>query len=130
MRVGNWGNIIKFKVSERKVITFKEMRHSIPIQTQKHVTCIGKPKLQFIAPDLETLSFTMELNAMLCKHPKQYEEKLIRAAQSGVYAPLVIGRKTILQKAIITSLSTSYDIVIRDGGIYSLKIDVSMSEYN
>lgn len=131
MKVGNWGNIIKFKVSEDKVLTFQEgMEKTIPVQLQTHTLCNGKPKLQFIAPGLETVSFTMELNAALCRRPVKYEQSLRRAQKSGRYAPLVIGGRCILNNAIITQMSVSYDKIVLNGKIAAMKIDVTMSEYN
>ncbi len=131
MKVGNWGNIIKFKVSENKILTFQDgMEKTSSAQFQTHTLCNGKPKLQFIAPGLENVHFTMELNAALCKHPVRYEQSLRRAQRSGKYAPLVIGGRCILNNAIITEMSVSYDKIVLDGKIAAMKIDVTMSEYN
>lgn len=129
MKVGSWGDIIKFSVSEDKILTFSGMKHSTPVQVQTHTRVNGKPKLQFVAPGLDTVSFTMELHGMYCRKPKKTEDLLRNAAQSGTYAPLVVGNRTILRQAIITSLSSSYDEVIMDGRVLSMKIDVTLTEY-
>jgi len=58
------------------------------------------------------------------------ENDIRRAMLKGEYYPLIVGGKCILKNALITSMSTSYDIVIVDGRIMSLKIDIEMSDYN
>lgn len=86
--------------------------------------------MEFLGADLETAQFSMKLSAPYCKHPIQVEEKLRSRARNGYYAPLVIGGRRILKRAMIESISTSYDVVWKNGKIYSMKIDVSMKEYN
>ena len=83
-----------------------------------------------MGPDLETVTFTIELNALLCRRPKKVEEALLIRARQGSHYPLVVGGKRILNQAIITSMSSSYDVVLKKGEIYSMKIDVTMTEYN
>ena len=131
MKIGNWGSGVKFQTSDSRVLTFTSMKHSFSAQTSKHKVLGGvKPRLEFLGPDLETVTFTMELNALLCHKPQKVEEKLLKAARKGVSYPLVIGGKSILKKAIITSMSASYDIVLKKGEIYSIKIDVTLTEDN
>ena len=129
MKIGNWGSIIKFRVSDSSVLTFKEMSHSVPVQTQTHTRCNGKPRIQFVAPGLETVSFTMEIVASQYKKPVNIEKKLKSAAQNGTVAPLVIGNRVVLSQAIISNMSAAYDVVIMNGKIYSIKINVTMTEY-
>lgn len=131
MKIGNWGTKIKFRTSDSRILTFKGMKHSLSVQTQKHKVIGGvKPRIEFLGPDAETVTFTMELNALLCKHPRKMEEKLFAAARSGNAYPLVIGGKRILKSAMITNISASYDVVLKKGAIYSMKIDVTLMEYN
>ena len=49
---------------------------------------------------------------------------------SGIYAPLVIGGRVILQKAILTKVDTDYETVIAKGKIFAIKVNVTMKEYN
>ena len=131
MRVGNWGSGIKFHTSDDRILTFKNMKHSFSANFQKHKVMGGKkPKVEFTGPDLDTVTFTIELNALLCHQPKAVEEKLLKRASKGQYYPLVVGGKRILKKAMITKMSAGYDIVLKKGEIYSMKIDVTMMEYN
>ena len=47
----------------------------------------------------------------------------------GYVAPLVIGGKKICSKAMLISQSDAYEIVLKRGEIFSMKIDVTMTEY-
>lgn len=128
-KIGNWGQILKFQTSDSRVLTFSDMEHSADVAVAEHAVIVGKPKLQFIAPNLEEVTFSIELNAILCKNPYRVRLKLVDAMQKGLYAPLVVGNRLILQNALCTKVSASYDEVIRHGKIFALKIDVSMKEY-
>ncbi len=131
MKIGNWGSKIKFQTNDSRVLTFQNMKHDLSVNTQKHrVLGGGKPRLEFIGPDLESVTFTIELNAVLCHKPKKIEEKILECAGRGDYYPLVVGGKRILNQALITRVSSSYDVVLKRGEIYSLKIDITMTEYN
>jgi phage protein U len=131
MKIGNWGSGLKFQTSDSRVLTFQRMTRNLSVNTNKHKVLGGKkPRLEFVGPDLQTVSFTMELNALLCKRPRKVEETLFQRASNGNHYPLVIGGRVILKQAIITKISSSYDVVLKKGEIYSMKIDVTMSEYN
>ena len=64
---------------------------------------------------------------MLGVKPYKEEQRLIKKV--GYVAPLVIGGKKICSKAMLTSLSDAYGIILKRGEIFSMKIDVTMTEY-
>lgn len=131
MKVGSWGKVVRFQVSGNRILTFQNgMSRTSPIQFEEHNVLHGAPRLQFIGPGIETVRFTMELNAMLCRKPVRVEDGIRKAMQRGEYYPLIVGGRCILKNALITSMSTSYDIVTISGKIMSLKIDIEMSEYS
>nr|DAI37036.1 MAG TPA: hypothetical protein [Caudoviricetes sp.] len=131
MKVGSWGKVIRFQVSGNRILTFQNgMSRTSPIQFEEHNVLYGAPRLQFIGPGTETVRFTMELNAMLCRKPVRVEDEIRKAMQRGEYYPLIVGGRCILKNALITSMSTSYEIVTISGKIMSLKIDIEMSEYS
>ena len=129
-KIGNWGQHIKFRVSDDTVLTFADMNRKGTVRTSKHSLINGKPQMEFIGPDLQTVTFKMELNALLGVRPRKQEEKLYRQMNAGVIAPLVIGGRRILSKAMITSISSAYDIVLKRGEVFSMTINVTMTEYN
>ena len=106
------------------------MQHSAEVEVQEHSTIVGKPRLQFVAPALEEVSFSMEITALHYKKPVRVMNKLIQAMQSGVYAPLVIGGRVILQRAILTKVDTNFKTIISRGRIFGIEVSVTMKEYN
>lgn len=129
-KIGNWGQIVKFRVNDDRMLTFQDMNHSADVATAEHATVVGKQRLQFIAPNAETVTFTIELNASMYRKPIRVRNALVDAMQKGLYAPLVVGGRLIMARALCTSVGTAYDVIINRGRIYSLKLDVTMKEYN
>lgn len=129
-KIGQWGQFLTFRVSSRKTLTFQDMQRSADVEIQEHSVIVGKPKVQFVAPNLEEVSFTMEINALQYRKPARVISTLISAMHSGVYAPLVIGGRVILQKAILKKVDTDYETVISKGKILAVKVNVTMKEYN
>lgn len=128
-KIGNWGRYVKFSTSENKILNFENMQRKISIRTAKHNLINRKPRLEFVGADLDEVHFTMNIDASLCHKPKNVEQRLIRAALTGRVAPLVIGGRRILRQGIITQLTSAYNIVLKRGEIYSMSIDVTMTEY-
>lgn len=128
-KVGNWGSGLKFQTSDSRIFTFMDMKRKMSVRTAKHNLINGKPKIEFLGADLQIVTFRMELNAILGVHPRKEEEKLIKRMNAGYVAPLVIGGKKVLGRAIITNMSSAYGIVLRKGEVFSMTIDVTMSEY-
>lgn len=129
-KVGSWGSFLTFRVSDSKTLTFYDMQHSAEVDVQEHSTIVGKPRLQFVAPSLEEVSFSMEITALQYRKPARVMSRLIQAMQSGVYAPLIIGGRVILQKAILTKVDTNFKTIISRGRIFGIEVSVTMKEYN
>lgn len=128
-KIGNWGSYVRFQTSDSKILTFTGFKRKASARINKHSLINGKPKVEFLGPDLQSITFTIELNAMLGTRPRKEEEKLIKRLNSGTVAPLVIGGKRICSKAMLTALSSSYNEVLAKGEVLSMNIDVTMTEY-
>ena len=126
-KIGNWGSYLKFSTNDNRILTFTDFRRKISARTAKHSIIGTKPRLEYLGKDLESITFTIELNAMLGVKPYKEEQRLMR--QVGYVAPLVIGGKKICSKAMLTGLSDAYGIILKRGEIFSMKIDVTMTEY-
>lgn len=128
-KIGNWGSYIRFQTSDSRVMTFTDFKRKVSVRTSKHSLIGQKPKLEFLGPELQTVTFRMELNAMLGVKPRSTEEKLIKKMNLGTVAPLVIGGRKVMGKAMLTSMSSAYNVVMKKGEILSMTIDVTMTEY-
>lgn len=93
----------------------------------KHNLIGNKPKLQLVGLDLQEISITVELNAMLGVKPRKMEES-IRSKIGDVY-PLVIGGRSICPNAMLTKVSSSYGKVMQNGKVISMQLDLSFTEY-
>jgi len=125
--IGNWGTFVKFQTSSRNVLTFNNMKIKQTVRTVEHLLIFQYPKIEYMGPNLQEITFTMELNALLGVRPKMVEETLY--SRLGWIAPLVIGGRNICSQAMLTGLSSAYDIVLKGGEVLSMKIDVTMKEY-
>ena len=129
-KIGNWGTTIKFQTSDDKILTFNGLKRTNSVRTSKHNIIGEKPKIELLGPELQSITFSIELNAMLGVRPRIVEKKLREKLYEGTVAPLVIGGKIICSKAMITNISSSYDTVLRKGEILSMSLDITMTEYN
>lgn len=128
-KIGNWGSYLKFKVDDDQTLTFDDFRLDISARTSKHNMIGAKPKLEFDGPDLNTVSMKIKVSVFAGMRPRTIERKLKKCVQRGDVAPLVIGGRVILSKAILTKVSESYDIVIQRGGLAEMSATVTFSEY-
>ena len=120
---------MKFIVNEETILTFTDMTRKGTARTAKHNLINGRPRLEFIGPDLQTVTFKMELNALLGVKPRLVEEKLYKKMNSGAVAPLVIGGRKILSRAMITSISSTYNTYAKKGEVAVMTLNVTMTEY-
>lgn len=125
--IGNWGSAIKFQTSDKRILTFKNMKYNFSARISKHNMINSWPIVEFVGPDLQTTTFTVELNALLGVRPKVIEDKLWYSLAEGVVAPLVVGGRNICSRAMLTNMSTAYDVVLKKGEIMSMTIDLTMT---
>ncbi|MFR1132389.1 MAG: phage tail protein [Enterocloster bolteae] len=116
-KIGNWGSYLKFSTNDNRILTFTNFRRKISARTAKHSIIGTKPRLEYLGKDLESITFTIELNAMLGVKPYKEEQRLIKKV--GYVAPLVIGGKKICSKAMLTGLGDAYGIILKRRNIFN-----------
>ncbi len=126
-KIGNWGSYLKFQTDDSKVLTFDGFNRKASARVSKHNIISGKPVLEYLGPDLQSITFRIELNAMLGVRPRKEEEKLLK--RIGYVAPLVIGGKKICSRAMLTGVGSAYDIVLMKGEVLSISLDITLTEY-
>lgn len=124
--IGNWGSVIKFQTSDKRILTPDKMKYSFAARINKHNMINGYPIVEFVGPDLQTTTFTIELNALLGVRPKVVEDKLWYSLAEGVIAPLVIGGRNICSRAMLTNMSCGYNVILKRGEIMSMTVDLTM----
>ena len=128
-KIGNWGFHLKFETSDRRILTFNGFKRDFTARTASHVPIFGKPVLEFLGNDLQSITFTITVNAMRGISPRKIERKLLGCISAGVVAPLVVGRRTICTKAMLTNVSEAFGVVLKRGELCSAQFDLTMTEY-
>lgn len=128
-KIGNWGTYLKFKVDDDQVLTFQDFRLDATIRISKHNMVDSKPKLEINGPDLDTVSMKIKVSVFAGAKPRTVERKIRSYMRRGVVAPLVIGGRVIISRAIMTKISESYDTVMRKGELAEMTVTVTFSDY-
>ena len=129
MPIGSLGEII-FEVSGSKVRTFKDMKRSTKGRYASHVVIGGKPILEFVGPDGEELSFTMQFSIAWGVHPQEETQKIREICEKGEANYFVLCNTTIGENLwVVDSVSETVDIVDNNGRIITSQIDVTLKEY-
>ncbi len=130
MAIGNFGSIIRFRVSDDRVLTFRNMQKTVKGRWGTLTPVYGKPISYFQGPDLDEASLEITLDASLGVRPATMIRKIERAVRTGKTAHLVIGGRRMSQyRMAIESMSEAYNVVMWDGGIYQANLQLTFREY-
>lgn len=128
-KIGSFGDII-FEISSKKIKTFKDFERSGSARWEKHEINYRKPKLEFIGPDLETITYTILFKAELGINPIKEIEKLRKMRDTGKVASFIIGGKSISsnQWAIkdVRETNNEFD---NKGNLLRSVVEVDLEEY-
>ena len=128
--VGNLGSLITFEVSSNKVLTFSGMNRKVSGRWAEHQVIGGKAEAEFLGPDLQEVSMSIYLSSMHGIRPRKTLERIQEAAESGDYFSFVIGGKKVgSKKWRITSVSETWDNIIKNGDLVSAKVSLTLREY-
>ncbi|KZL88721.1 phage tail protein [Clostridium magnum] len=127
--IGYFGDIV-FETSDKKILTFTSFKHDSAGRWEKHNVIGTKPISEFVGPDLDTITFTINLNGSYGVKPRDEMEKWIGLVNSGIVDVLVIGTKALGQdKWSVKGVSEAWDVIFNKGELFSGKIDVTLEEY-
>lgn len=129
-KIGNLGKLIIFEVSTNKVLTFNKMTQIVKGRWTVQEPILGKPYPEFQGPGQRTISLSIYLSAMHGISPWKTMERIEEAVENGTPYPLIIGsRKVGSCQWVITEMSEAWGEVIRDGGLVSASLTLSLMEY-
>lgn len=127
--IGYFGDIV-FETSDQRILTFSGFKHDSSGRWEKHNVIGQKPVQEFIGPDTDNVTFTINLSGNNGVKPRDEMEKWLQLVENGIADILVIGSKPIGQdKWIVKSVSEAWNTIFNRGELYSAKIDVSLEEY-
>jgi phage protein U len=130
MQIGSFGEDLIFETSDKRILTFNDFNRGASSRWEEHAVIGQKPRGEFIGPELQTVTFTIKLNAALGVVPQEEIDKLIKIVESGTADYLVIGGLPLGDdRWIILSISEARNRVLNSGELYSATLDVAMKEY-
>lgn len=129
-KIGNFGKVIVFSVSNKKILTFEKLNQSITAKWNNHARIGNKPKSEFLGADLRSVSFTITLHAQHGVKPRKTMEAIEKAIETGRVEKLVIGGKAVgKNKWKITNMSESWDVVLSKGELAKATLSLTLEEY-
>ncbi|WP_106494872.1 phage tail protein [Lentibacillus sp. Marseille-P4043] len=127
--IGFFGDII-FETSDKRIVTFTGFQRDAGSRWSKHDVIGAKPSSEFIGPDLDTISFSVNLNGFNGVKPRIEMDRWLRKERAGEVAPLVIGDSYLgVDKWRISSVSQMWGVVLNRGEVLSGKVDIELEEY-
>lgn len=123
-------NQTPFSVSASTIRTFNDYTRSGSGRWSKHDLIGQKPKLEFLGPDIEKISFKMQLRADQGISPQTELKRLRDIRDQGQVVSLVLGYKPVGGGFwVIESLDEAVKYWTKYGHIYCAEVTVTLQEY-
>lgn len=127
--IGYLGDIV-FETSDQRILTFTGFKHDSAGRWEKHSVIGQKPVQEFVGPDIDTITFTVNLNGSYGVKPRDEMEKWLNMVNDGIVDVLVIGTKALgKDKWSVKNVSEAWEVVFNKGELFSGKVDVTLEEY-
>ena len=127
MIVGTYGHIA-FPVSAHRLYLISGLSRKNGAKIEEHEVTGGKPRAEFIRPNLTEISFDITLMAGHGVNPAAEVEKLLAISESGEVHRLMIGGRN-LGNFLLVDVSDDWDRSLGDGRPTVIKVKVSFKEY-
>lgn len=128
--IGNFGSRIIFETSDQKVLSFSGLSRKVSGKYAKHSIIGQKDRPEFTGPGNASVSFKMVLDVSMGIRPRDILENIEEAVENGEAEYLVIGGRIIgKNKFYISSVSETYDVVMKGGELARASVTVNMEEY-
>jgi phage protein U len=104
--VGSFGEVV-FQVSEEQLHLVKGVQRKTAARVEDHQVVGAKPRLEFIAPELDETSFTVFWHRGFGVDPRAEIRKLGDLSQQGAVRNLILGGEN-LGKFLLTEMSEKW----------------------
>lgn len=129
-QIGNLGNLIVFEVSDKTVLTFRNLKRTTSGRWAVHNVIGGVPVSEFQGPGQDKVIFEIHLSAMHGVKPRKTIDRIRKAIRSGTpYLFVVGGQKIGENQWVISDMSEAWNTVIQDGHLASANLTLNLSEY-
>lgn len=127
--IGSLGSLITFEVSDKKILTFKDLQVNASGSWSYHDIISKKPRSEFNGAELKDSSFSIVLSAEHGVKPRETLDKIVKAVESGTVMSFTLGGKIIGSNWVIKSNSGMYDIVMNKGEVAKATVKITIEEY-
>ena len=128
--IGAFGSRIVFEVSNKRVCTYDDYKRQSKARYATHNLLNQPPVSEYLAPDLETISFTMNFNRSLGVEPLDEAERVRELCRDGVADYFILGNRVIGENLWV--ISEAGEAVVswnHSGKALVSSLDVTLTEY-
>lgn len=130
MAIGNFGRLITFETSDRRILSPQKFKREVSGRWAAHSRIGKKPLRQFLGPDTDKVTFTIQLDARHGVRPRRTINAIEKHIRNGTPETLVIGGKKVgSSKMTINSVSETWDEIWNRGELVRASVDISVEEY-
>lgn len=127
--IGFFGDIV-FETSDQKILNFTDFNRDISSRWATHDVIRRKPASEFIGPNLDSISFTVNLNGNHGVKPLDEMNKWLVLCRNGRAETLVIGTRALgMDKWTVQSVSQAWNVIWSEGELFSGQVDIVLEEY-
>ncbi len=128
--LGTLGDISFHVSSSNDIYTYDNFSRSASSRTTSHDIIGEKSLTEYLGPGLQTISFTLKLNAQWGVNPLTEIERLIDYCESGTVLMFTMGNKRVGENRwLIESVDTTAKYYDFQGNILSAEASVKLKEY-
>lgn len=128
-QIGTFGGVV-FSVSSQKILTPRDIKHTITSSWASHSIIGQKPKVEKTGNALQKITFTVVLDAQHGVKPRTSFNTLKNMCDSGTISYFIIGSTVVGScQWRITSLTEAYDTVLSKGELSRATINITLEEY-
>ena len=129
MEIGSFGNVV-FSTNDERVLTFSNFQRDLSTEYAEHRNIGRKPTSEYIAPNLDTITFNMTLDESFGVKPREAAELMITLCRNGEARPLIIGTWALgTDMWVITHLGNGLPVILNNGRILKATLEVTLKEY-
>jgi len=131
--IGTFAGLIFGVYPTGSIITFADFKKKVASRFHEHEVLGQKPKLEYLGPKLDEITFTMAFNVAWGASPEVMLPLLEDYVRECTVAPLIIGISGIAlgnSQYVIKSLGEDHHFINMWGQVEGASVQVTMSEYD
>lgn len=129
-KIGNFGKLIVFETSDKRILNFNSFQRTISGNWAIHERIGKKPQSEFLNPNLQSVTFTIILDAMHGVRPRRMIDTITNAVETGIVEDVIVGGQKIgKNKWKITQMGETWDVVLDGGELLRATLNLTLEEY-